>query len=391
MSFIIWYKVEFNKDDDSEGLLSAQLANVLPLGPSLPLTVSNDIFSGKYILDANITLTMNSGGTVDTFEITLPNLPADAIEALQLQADSAKKKGTAPLLAKIYLGYFDEITTTHASEPVLAGGVLTAKPDVKGGLRTIVLTGQEIGGYRLSESKLAKGASIEGKVPVKKLLTDTVSGTKVGVESSFGTEPDLQNYKFRSSNKLGAVIEIAELAHAPLVIRDKKVYIGSAVGSEPAPQPLSIVQQSPQQKAQKTSGKDGTTSTTIFTRKKLTVLGHPLLRVGQVVKLENQNFRIEHLVHKFSTLQQGAGYTCEMILVQAEAGEFVPENVQGAQGVAEGLPASAADKMIDKFQPDGLLIVRAGGEAGLFSAIIGGWPGQSVRDECQAVTKEIRS
>ena len=66
--------------------------------------------------------------------------------------------------------------------------------------------------------------------------------------------------------------------------------------------------------------------------------------------------------------------------------------MQGAQGVAEGLPASGtADKMIDKFQPDGLLIVRAGGEAGLFSAIIGGWPGQSVRDECQAVTKEICS
>jgi hypothetical protein len=68
--------------------------------------------------------------------------------------------------------------------------------------------------------------------------------------------------------------------------------------------------------------------------------------------------------------------------------------VQGAQGVAEGLPAQfvdkLGDKMIDKFQPDGLLIVRAGGEAGLFSAIIGGWPGQSVRDECQAVTKEIR-
>jgi hypothetical protein len=49
-----------------------------------------------------------------------------------------------------------------------------------------------------------------------------------------------------------------------------------------------------------------------------------------------------------------------------------------------------ADQMVDKFQPDGLLIVRAGGEAGLFSAIIGGWPGQSVRDECQAVTHEIR-
>ena len=64
--------------------------------------------------------------------------------------------------------------------------------------------------------------------------------------------------------------------------------------------------------------------------------------------------------------------------------------VYGAQGVAEGLPASMADKIVDKFQPDGVLIVRAGGPAGLFSAIIGGWPGQRVRDECQAVTHEIR-
>jgi hypothetical protein len=51
-----------------------------------------------------------------------------------------------------------------------------------------------------------------------------------------------------------------------------------------------------------------------------------------------------------------------------------------------------ADKIVDKFQPmpDGVLIVRAGGPAGLFSAIIGGWPGQRVRTECQSVTREIR-
>jgi hypothetical protein len=64
--------------------------------------------------------------------------------------------------------------------------------------------------------------------------------------------------------------------------------------------------------------------------------------------------------------------------------------IHGAQGVAEGVPPAFADALVDKFQADGLLIVRAGGEAGLFSAIIGGWPGQSVRDECQAVTHEIR-
>jgi len=63
--------------------------------------------------------------------------------------------------------------------------------------------------------------------------------------------------------------------------------------------------------------------------------------------------------------------------------------VQGAQGVPEGLPAKFADMTIDKFAPGGLLVVRAGGPAGLFSAIIGGWPGTIVRDECQSVTREI--
>lgn len=50
------------------------------------------------------------------------------------------------------------------------------------------------------------------------------------------------------------------------------------------------------------------------------------------------------------------------------------ELVAGAGGIAEGLPESVvAGKTIPKFRPEGLLIVRAGGTAGLFSAIIAGW------------------
>jgi hypothetical protein len=49
------------------------------------------------------------------------------------------------------------------------------------------------------------------------------------------------------------------------------------------------------------------------------------------------------------------------------------ELVRGAQGCDEGLPESVASSRIPKFLPDGLLIVHAGGKAGLFSAIIGGW------------------
>ncbi len=47
--------------------------------------------------------------------------------------------------------------------------------------------------------------------------------------------------------------------------------------------------------------------------------------------------------------------------------------VRGAGGIAEGLPETMAAAQAPKFRPGGLLLVHAGGNAGLFSAVIGGW------------------
>ncbi len=47
--------------------------------------------------------------------------------------------------------------------------------------------------------------------------------------------------------------------------------------------------------------------------------------------------------------------------------------IVGAGGIAEGIPERFRDKQVPKFRPGGLLIVRVGGTAGLFSAIIAGW------------------
>jgi len=49
--------------------------------------------------------------------------------------------------------------------------------------------------------------------------------------------------------------------------------------------------------------------------------------------------------------------------------------IRGAGDIAEGLPEAFADSPIPKFRPGGLQIVHAGGDAGLFSAILGGWVG----------------
>ena len=65
--------------------------------------------------------------------------------------------------------------------------------------------------------------------------------------------------------------------------------------------------------------------------------------------------------------------------------------VQGAQGVGEGIDPELVDESLPKFWRDhGLLIVRAGGDAGLFSAIIGGWIGGRNREVVQPVTYAIR-
>ncbi|WP_150278908.1 thioredoxin domain-containing protein [Halopseudomonas salina] len=47
--------------------------------------------------------------------------------------------------------------------------------------------------------------------------------------------------------------------------------------------------------------------------------------------------------------------------------------VMGAQGITEGMPENFAGADLPKFRPGGLMIVRAGGPAGLFSAVIAGW------------------
>jgi hypothetical protein len=65
------------------------------------------------------------------------------------------------------------------------------------------------------------------------------------------------------------------------------------------------------------------------------------------------------------------------------------ELVEGTDGIAEGLPAERAAETVDKFNEGFLLIVRAGGRGGGFSAIIGGWVAQRRHTEVQVVSHDI--
>ena len=65
------------------------------------------------------------------------------------------------------------------------------------------------------------------------------------------------------------------------------------------------------------------------------------------------------------------------------------ELVRGAGGIEEGIPETLKDKILPKFREGGLNVVRAGGSAGLFSAIIAGW-GASGSTGSSPVTREIK-
>jgi hypothetical protein len=62
--------------------------------------------------------------------------------------------------------------------------------------------------------------------------------------------------------------------------------------------------------------------------------------------------------------------------------------IRGAGGIAEGLPEGFKEASIPKFRPGGLQIIRAGGKAGMFSAIIGGWVASGAIGS-EPVTKEV--
>jgi hypothetical protein len=84
-----------------------------------------------------------------------------------------------------------------------------------------------------------------------------------------------------------------------------------------------------------------------------------------------------------------AGWTRAALVARLQELLQMPgaEIVRGAGGIAEGVPESLRDATLPKFRDDGLLVVHAGGRAGLFSAIIGGWVNGDTGS--QPVTVEI--
>ena len=125
MGVILWYQIEF---------------------PGLGVNVSNDVWSGSYIVDADITI----GYGIDrpgVFTARLINLPLEVTKALitALQSAPAGPDGGVPIV--IHLGYFD-----FPKDVVLEGRIETIDSKVRDGLVT-TLKGSEKATYILLNTK----------------------------------------------------------------------------------------------------------------------------------------------------------------------------------------------------------------------------------------------
>lgn len=115
----------------------------------------------------------------------------------------------------------------------------------------------------------------------------------------------------------------------------------------------------------------------------LRVVGHPkmVLASDAILVISPEHERVYRLAGW--SKQQVKDRIMELLTIPGA------ELIAGAGGIAEGLPEKFADRNVPKFRDGGLNIVRAGGSAGMFSAIIAGW-GASGTIGSTPVTREIR-
>ncbi|MFF0750504.1 hypothetical protein [Streptomyces sp. NPDC004267] len=343
MSFAIRYSVTIDEDAKPAGggplgAVAATAGALLGIA-GLPLGVSNDVFGGSLVLDADITVTMQEGALASTFEIVLVNPPGDAVEMLR------GKLAQRALKATVKLGYFDD--PSLGRNAVMEGRIVRLASWVgEDGLNRIRLTGQDAGGYalRMTQAGAHRASSCQATEFADKVVT--AAGLTLAEHSVLTA--DLQDYTVLNPTALAALRDLAAPVRAPVVIRDKRVWIGPAVGrDDPAPvvfdPAVNLVSYGDTQGEESIVVAPGEERPPSRTSMNVVVLGHPDLRAGQVVTFKNVDhvpdgpLRITRVVHRFGVR---TGYVCEVLLVAAAAGEYV-EALDGARSVVDRLEAGA--------------------------------------------------
>lgn len=189
------------------------------------ITVSNDLFSGEFIVDADVTAELLPGTAGGLFEVKLFDLPESKANTLLAAAKKDKF-----VRVDIDLGYFDQ-----PFERVMVGLATEVKVDAEGSRLITTLKGVEEGTYALSKGEVASTPFPPG-TQVVKVVKQLLQKAKLPKGSSIDRKPTVKGVDatltegMTASGKVMRVLgELAERAQAELFVFDKSLFMGRPV------------------------------------------------------------------------------------------------------------------------------------------------------------------
>lgn len=321
--------------------------------PEARLKVSNDLYSGEFLLDADIRINMERGKAGTSFSIRLFDLPFIRAQELYslLQNDGSTR-------VIIRLGYFD-----GRFDQVLEGMLTRVQSTVSQSGEQLITTveGLETGAYLLArtefQNSLPQNKSIGEIVQFvlqKAALSQLEIDKQAAIKNVSGT---LKDKVLRSKNLLGVFDELAELAQASLMVRDKKIWLGKPINDDsyrPATfnpdvdlasfEPFTI--DVPAETDRNLLEPLDATKVEGF---RFTVAGDPALRPAQAVSASVEGyerlageFRIQSLTHEFN---MNSGYVCKGTAMKVHADD---QSLRRALAAGTSSAASVVDNLAKK-------------------------------------------
>jgi hypothetical protein len=320
------------------------------------LKVSNDLFKGEFIIDADITAEMMPGVLGSSFEITLYDLPEKKVNELVSNLTGKKTPGVT-----IRLGYFDGpfelvmegiylMVTSVASDDKL----ITTLKGIESGTYALLTT--PVKGACKGEMKIAEVVKclFENSQPDKEQIAEKVQLQEENISDTF-KDPTL-----RSEKLMGALGELAKRVGAELLVFDKKAWIGKPIKNDThGPVKLDRDANLALFKRSSKSIPDETDQNVLkplpadeVRSFKFIITGDPKLRPAHklVPKIDGFDessgleFRVHRVTHRFSAT---SGYVCEGVATRVGADGQVARQSQAAD---EGSAAGFAQGLIERIR-----------------------------------------
>jgi hypothetical protein len=292
--------------------------------PEIDLKVSNDMYAGDFIIDADIRASTSRGATGGSFEVALYDLPLTKAREINNQL------GQSGSLARVLinLGYFD-----GSFEQVMEGVITKVNASVSDNKLVTTVSGEEMGTWALRNNQArqlpAGDADIAGAVTALLRDAQITRGRIDRVPRLEKISDSLKDKTFRGRNLMEVLDELAEYAKAELLVTDQKVFFGKPIKYEdytppkledgvnlasfqafnlltPEEQNLNLLNPLKAEKAE------------WF---RFTVVGDPKLRSGNKIVAavdgfedSSQEFRVCSLKHRLTV---NNGYVCEGTAIKA--------------------------------------------------------------------------